>query len=82
MCIFISLLALYKTTQFRQRSGALFGIFLCLVFSARFLIEFVKTKQAAYQTDAWLNTGQMLSIPFFLIGLALLANALRTKSKS
>lgn len=77
--IFIGLFVMYKKTQIKQYTGALFGIFLCLVFSSRFLIEYVKVKQAAYQTDILLNTGQMLSVPFFLLGLVLLSMSFKQK---
>lgn len=77
--IFFSLISLYKMTKIKQYTGALLGLFLCLVFSARFFIEFVKVKQAAYQADIWLNTGQMLSIPFFAIGAILLIRSLMSK---
>ena len=30
---------------------------------------FVKTKQASYEHDFWMTTGQVLSIPFILAGL-------------
>jgi prolipoprotein diacylglyceryltransferase len=36
---------------------------------ARFFLEFIKTKQAAYTNDFGLSTGQLLSIPFMLAGL-------------
>jgi len=69
LLIFIILFTLYKTTNIKQKSGMLFGILLSLVFIARLFIEFVKTKQEAYSNDLWLSTGQLLSIPFILIGL-------------
>lgn len=77
LAIFISLLCLYKFTNIKQRAGALFGLCLCLVFTARFFIETVKVKQAAYQADVWLNTGQMLSIPFFVVGAILLLRSIK-----
>ena len=46
-----------------------------MVFTARFAIEFVKVKQAAYTGDVWINTGQALSIPFFVVGIVLLFQA-------
>jgi prolipoprotein diacylglyceryltransferase len=43
-----------------------------LVWSARFLIEFVKEGQSQFDEHAVLNTGQLLSIPFILIGIYLI----------
>ncbi len=77
--IFIVLFMLYKTTQIRNKSGMLFGILLSFVFIARLLIEFIKVKQEAYNSDLWLSTGQLLSIPFILVGLLMIIFALRKK---
>jgi prolipoprotein diacylglyceryltransferase len=66
---------LYRFSDIKKHSGALFGGFLCLIFTARFGIEFVKVKQAVYTGDVWINTGQALSIPFFVVGIALLLQA-------
>jgi prolipoprotein diacylglyceryltransferase len=51
----------------------LLGLFLVLVFSARFLLEFLKTRQAAYEASQALSVGQWLSLPFVVLGLMLLA---------
>lgn len=72
LTIFILLSLAYQFTQLKQRHGVLFGIFLTLVFSARFGIEFVKVKQAAYADELVLSAGQLLSVPFLLVGLVLL----------
>lgn len=79
MFIFLFLLALYRLSNIKQYAGALLGVFLCLVFTARFLIEFVKVKQSAYTSDLWLNTGQALSIPFFVVGLYLIFSSIKRK---
>jgi phosphatidylglycerol---prolipoprotein diacylglyceryl transferase len=59
--------------------GVIFGWFLVLIFVSRILVEFVKARQAAYPVAFWLNTGQMLSIPFVLAGMVFLAKAFRGK---
>ncbi|WP_457746514.1 prolipoprotein diacylglyceryl transferase [Sulfurimonas sp.] len=69
LIIFFILAAIYRAKKTSLKPGLLFGLFLTLVFSARFLIEFVKTKQAAYTADMALSAGQMLSIPFLLVGI-------------
>ncbi|CAM4061410.1 prolipoprotein diacylglyceryl transferase [Shewanella aquimarina] len=82
LSIFIALWAIYKTTEMKQKQGALFGLFLVWVFSARFAIEFVKVKQAAYAQDWTMSAGQMLSIPFLLVGVFLLVKPyLASKTK-
>jgi|TARA_B110000238_G_scaffold200969_1_gene253559 phosphatidylglycerol:prolipoprotein diacylglycerol transferase len=75
LSIFVALILLYRFSNIKSQSGALFGSFLCLIFAARFGIEFVKVKQAAYTGEVWINTGQALSIPFFVVGLVLLLQA-------
>jgi prolipoprotein diacylglyceryl transferase len=73
--IFILLSILYLRGNRSTKPGFLFGVFLVTVFSTRFAIEFIKEQQAAYAIDYWLNTGQMLSLPFILAGCILLARA-------
>ena len=68
--VFLILLFVYSKTKKRDQSGYLFGLFLVLLWTVRFFVEFVKESQGEeYITMAGLNTGQMLSIPFIFIGL-------------
>ncbi len=71
LVIFALLWTLYRRGHAAKSPGALLGIFLFLTFSARFVIEFAKQKQAAFTTESMLSMGQLLSIPFLLIGLAI-----------
>ena len=73
---FAVLLILYYRTQAPRRTGLLFGIFLNAIFFSRFLIEFVKNDQEAFEADMTLNMGQLLSIPFILIGCWLIWRSL------
>ncbi|MGS2720661.1 prolipoprotein diacylglyceryl transferase [Paraglaciecola aestuariivivens] len=75
LSIFALLIGLYQKSAIKKHSGALLGCFLCTVFTARYLIEMVKVKQAAYQTDNLISTGQALSIPFFIAGVGLIIYA-------
>ena len=74
--IFLLLFSVYKFSK-NLKQGFLFGVFLTLVFTARLLIEFVKERQASYGSDFFLNTGQMLSLPFLIIGLGLIVYSMR-----
>jgi prolipoprotein diacylglyceryltransferase len=49
--------------------GRLFGIFLTLVFVARFIIEYFKQNQSELEQNMALHIGQYLSIPFIIIGI-------------
>jgi prolipoprotein diacylglyceryltransferase len=60
---------LYWKTEKRHKVGYLFGLFLVLLWTVRFFVEFVKEAQVEERTTWLLNTGQWLSIPFIIAGL-------------
>lgn len=69
--VFILLFYLYWKTDARTKSGLLFGIFLVLLWSIRFGVEFVKESQGGFEEYPMFNslsTGQWLSIPFIILG--------------
>ncbi|BDU24005.1 prolipoprotein diacylglyceryl transferase [Flavobacterium sp. GSB-24] len=72
LLIFGILFYMYKSEKIRNAQGLIFGTFLTLLFSARFIIEFFKENQEAFENSMLINMGQILSIPFILIGLALI----------
>jgi len=57
----------------------LISIFLIIVFTSRFFIEFVKEPQVAFESSMKLNMGQLLSIPFILAGIAGLYLSMKIK---
>lgn len=69
--VFLTLLYFYLKTNKGNQPGFLFGIFLVLIWTVRFFVEFVKIAQVDGRDDyIWfMNTGQALSIPFILVGL-------------
>ena len=75
LILFIVLWRLYWNTNAKEKPGYLFGIFFAVLWSLRFIIEFLKEAQVQGRED-WvlnsLNTGQVLSIPLVLIGLFLI----------
>ena len=72
LLIFVILYAMYKSEKIRKADGLIFGYFLILLFLARFIIEFFKENQEAFENSMPINMGQILSIPFILIGLGLI----------
>ena len=50
-----------------------------MIFTARFIIEFVKEVQEPWERGMALNMGQLLSIPFILAGIYFIYRALRTR---
>lgn len=79
LLIFVFLWMVYLRRDGRPRPGFLFSMFMILVFSFRFLIEFVKEPQVAFEYGMTLNMGQLLSIPFILTGLITLYFIYRKK---
>ena len=77
LAVFFILIGIYKTKKEKTPQGSILGIFLILIFTARFLIEMLKEKKAAYTADLALTAGQMLSIPFFVVGVILVLLSLR-----
>lgn len=73
--IFALLWTIYKKQRYRAKRGLITGLFLLLVFTARFLLEFVKARQASYSSDLAFSVGQLLSIPFWLAGIVLIIRA-------
>lgn len=68
-------LLIFQILFFKQKTsrplkaGWLFGLFLVLTFSARFLIEFLKEDQEAFEKMLPINMGQLLSLPFIVLGI-------------
>jgi prolipoprotein diacylglyceryl transferase len=68
--VFLILFYAYWKTNASQKQGLLFGLFLVLLFTVRFFVEFVKESQGGFESELGLfSTGQWLSIPFIIIGL-------------
>lgn len=77
--IFIFLYAHYFRNKGKIRPGFLFSMFLILVFTARFFIEFLKEVQVAWEKGMALNMGQILSLPFIALGIYILVRSLKRK---
>jgi prolipoprotein diacylglyceryl transferase len=69
---------LYWKTDKKNKLGYLFGVFLAMLWSVRFAIEFVKENQEAFEDGMLLNMGQILSIPLIIIGLYLVFTKRKT----
>ena len=60
----------YKKDPQKVGSGFFFGLCLTLIFTFRFFVEFTKEIQVSFEAALPINMGQMLSIPFVVIGIA------------
>jgi phosphatidylglycerol:prolipoprotein diacylglycerol transferase len=72
LLIFAFLFTFYRKRYTVVRDGFIFGVFMILLFTARFFIEFVKNDQVAFESGMKLNMGQWLSLPFILAGIAMI----------
>lgn len=74
---FLTVGGLYlKSKTAKDRQGLLLGVFFIGTFLSRFLIEFIKEDQEAFEAGMMLNMGQWLSVPFVLAGFYLIARAI------
>lgn len=68
-CFGIVLWLLWRKRPDRIGTGFFFGLDILLIFLFRFFIEYTKEIQEAFEASLPLDMGQILSIPFILIGL-------------
>ncbi|MGE8379118.1 MAG: prolipoprotein diacylglyceryl transferase, partial [Sphingobacterium sp.] len=82
-CIILFLLLRYLWTKpiLKNNIGNCFALLLILLFSFRFLDEFLKLNQEDFENSLFINMGQLLSIPFILIGSVLLILNSRKKTQ-
>jgi prolipoprotein diacylglyceryl transferase len=76
LALFALLMWMYWKKNAESRPGLIFGVFFTVLFSCRFLIEFIKNDQEAFEATMTLNMGQLLSLPFIIAGLALIVRAM------
>ena len=69
LALFILLWMMYKRGVAFSHPGRLIGTFLVLLFAGRFLIEFIKERQVAFEAGLPLDMGQLLSLPFIAVGV-------------
>ena len=73
LIVFIGLFSFFRRRLASVKPGLVGGIFFVLVFTFRFLIEYIKEKQSVYVDTSWLlSMGQLLSVPCILFGLFLI----------
>ncbi len=67
--LFVLFYWLWKNKRNDFGKGFMFGLFCILMFGFRFGMEFMKENQEAFEASLPINMGQILSIPFILVGL-------------
>lgn len=79
LIIFLVVYTIYKTKNIKLGGGFYFGLVITLIFLMRILIEFVKINQVQFEDKMQLNMGQILSVPFIIIGIYFIFYNLRNK---
>jgi len=69
--ISVILWQLYKRFGSTWKKGRIFGFCLTMGFSFRMFVETFKENQVMFENDMAINMGQVLSIPFIIIGVIL-----------
>ena len=74
---------IYRKTKANSLTGTgfYFGLILFYIFTFRFFIELTKENQEAFEAGMLLNMGQILSIPFIIIGAIFITKALRNRRR-
>lgn len=81
--IFAIMMILYKKKRDKLKSGFFFGLVLVLIFTARFIIEFFKEDQVGFEEGMTFNMGQLLSVPYIVVGIGFIVFGLwKTKKLS
>jgi phosphatidylglycerol:prolipoprotein diacylglycerol transferase len=74
--VFAVIYYMYWKTDARKKHGLIFGVFLVLLWTVRFVVEFVKQSQGGFEKALGeFSTGQWLSIPFIIAGFILIFTA-------
>lgn len=70
----------YRHKPEKVGTGFFFGLCLTLIFTARFFIEFTKENQVEFEESLPLDMGQLLSIPFIIIGVVCMVRSRNKKA--
>lgn len=79
--VFLILLFIYYKGIEKNKSGLMSGLFLILMFTFRFFVEFLKENQSGFEDAMALNMGQLLSIPFVIAGIIFIIKSFKPKTK-
>ncbi len=72
LLLFIAFFGIWRYKRHRLPEGFATGLFLILLFSFRFVIEFLKNNQVSFENSLQLNMGQLLSLPVIVVGIVIL----------
>jgi len=85
LVIFALLWLMYWKGKAYLKEGLLLGTFLVTLFSSRFFVETFKVSQGGIESlvlDNQFSTGQLLSIPFVLVGVFFIVRAMKKNTET
>lgn len=76
-CVLLFSFLFWYWSRYKEKlpTGRIFGIFMIVLWSLRFLYEFLKENQVSFEDNLTLNMGQILSIPLVLVGIFVLVRS-------
>ena len=80
--LFVFMYWLWKNKRNSVGPGFMFGLLCILLFIERFVDEFFKENQAAFEGSLPINMGQILSIPFVIIGIVMVLGSKKLEPNS
>jgi phosphatidylglycerol---prolipoprotein diacylglyceryl transferase len=78
--LFAFLLWYWSRYKINLPEGRIFGMFMIVLWSLRFVYEFLKENQVSFEDKLPLNMGQILSIPLVLVGVFILIRSYKKPS--
>jgi phosphatidylglycerol:prolipoprotein diacylglycerol transferase len=76
---FLILFLMWRRGKVDTHPGLIFGVFMVVLWTLRFVYEFLKEPQVDFENSLPINMGQILSIPLVLVGIFILIRALQGK---
>ena len=80
--LFVFLFSIWRRYKLNLPEGRIFGFFMIILWSLRFLYEYLKENQVPFEANLPLNMGQILSIPLVLVGIFILVRSYRKQQEN
>lgn len=75
LLLFVLMYWLWKNKRDQVGKGYMFGLMCIAMFTMRFFVEFIKENQSEFESSFTINMGQILSIPFVIIGVIIMVKS-------
>ena len=75
--LFVFLFSIWWRHKLNLPEGRIFGLFMIILWTLRFLYEYLKISQVPFEDNLPLNMGQILSIPLVIVGIFILIRSFR-----